>query len=168
MTAAMADGALRLVYTSTAAQPFRETALEQLLQQSRRSNATRDVTGLLLFRDGRFLQILEGPAEAVRRLVDRIAEDPRHHAMRILLETPIAARLFSDWSMGYRSFRTGSTAPPSGFRDSFDDLVGGDDLPARERALFELTLWFRTRSGAGAPVPAASGATAAEGAPLHA
>lgn len=152
----MADGLLRLVYTSTAAQPFRETALEQLLEQCRRSNAVRDITGLLLFRDGRFLQVLEGPVEAVRRLVDTIADDPRHRAMRILLETPITVRLFSDWSMGYRSFRTGSTAAPAGFRDSFDDLVDGD-ASTMERALFELTLWFRTRSGAAVPVPAAHG-----------
>ncbi|AMG84027.1 MULTISPECIES: BLUF domain-containing protein [Microbacterium] len=156
MTAARADGLLRLVYTSTAAQPFRETALEQLLEQCRRSNAARDITGLLLFRQGRFLQVLEGPVEAVRRLVDAIADDPRHRAMRILLETPITARLFSDWSMGYRSFRTGSTAAPAGFRDSFDDLVDGADASTMERALFELTLWFRTRSGAAVPIPTAS------------
>lgn len=158
MTSTTADGLLRLVYTSTAAQPFRETALEQLLEQCRRSNAAHDITGLLLFRQGRFLQVLEGPVAAVRRLVDTIADDPRHDAMRILLETPIITRLFSDWSMGYRSFRTATTAAPTGFRDSFDDLAEGADASTMERALFELTLWFRTRAGAVAPITVESAA----------
>lgn len=142
---------ISLVYTSTAAAPFRESALAQLLQQCRVLNAQRDVTGMLLYRDERFIQVLEGPADAVRTLATRIARDARHHGMRILLDEPIEVRRFADWTMGYRSLGERPDDTPDGYRDSFADLDDGVDDVDALRALRELTLWFRVRSGQLAP-----------------
>jgi hypothetical protein len=138
---------LSLVYTSTASQPFRETALSQLLTQCRALNAAREVTGMLLYRDARFIQVLEGPAAVVRALAETIRRDQRHQDMRVLVEEPIPARRFADWTMGYRTLGGASTAVPTGFRDSFADLDAGADRATSLRALSELTLWFRVRSG---------------------
>lgn len=139
---------LSLVYTSSASQPFRETALEQLLTECRRNNATADVTGMLLYRSGRFIQVLEGVADAVRGLAERIRRDPRHHDMRVLLEERVSQRRFPDWTMGYRALREGGDAAPEGYRDSFADLDADSDEDTARRALAELTLWFRVRSAA--------------------
>lgn len=144
----MTGDLVSLVYTSTASQPFRETALAELLATCRRLNAARDVTGMLLYREGRFIQILEGARSAVEGLVDVIRRDGRHHDLRVLLEEQIPARRFANWTMGYRAFRGAGDDSPDGYRDSFGDLDAGADRPTTVRALAELTLWFQVRSGA--------------------
>lgn len=144
MTAA--DDLISLVYTSNASQPFRTTALEHLLEECRRFNSEHDITGMLLYRDGRFIQVLEGPRAAVESLAARIEGDQRHHDVRILLTEPISQRSFADWTMGYRAFRPEPSSIPQGYRDSFADLESGADAVTVNRALFELTLWFRVRA----------------------
>ncbi|KJL27871.1 BLUF domain-containing protein [Microbacterium oxydans] len=143
------DQLTSLVYTSTASAPFRETALAHLLEESRERNIAQGITGLLLYRDERFIQVLEGPARAVRRLAATIRSDQRHHGMRVLLEEPLDVRRFADWTMGYRTLQ--SVEAPAGFRDSFADLEAGDTDARALRALRELTVWFRVRSGVLAP-----------------
>lgn len=149
MSSTAGSGLVSLVYTSTASQPFRETALEQLLRVCRRLNEARGITGMLLHRDGRFIQVLEGHPETVAGLVDIIRSDSRHHDLRVLLQEPIAERRFPDWTMGYRVLRPGESRP-SGYRDSFADLDAGSDIDTTVRALTELTLWFRVRARGGA------------------
>lgn len=149
----MSADLISVVYTSTASQPFRGSALEDLLATCRRLNAQRSVTGMLLYRDGRFIQILEGAPDVVDRLVETIRGDRRHHDLRVLLHDGIAERRFSDWTMGYRPLRDFSDGVPAGYRDSFDDLDEGADAETARRALAELTLWFRVRS-----VPSVTGA----------
>ncbi|WP_144875140.1 BLUF domain-containing protein [Microbacterium sp. 1.5R] len=135
---------LSLVYTSSAAQPFSETELSDLLRDSRTNNRSLGVTGLLLHRDGEFVQILEGTRDEVGDLMARIAEDRRHRDVRVLLEEPLHERRFPQWTMGYESLASIDETPPEGYRDSFDDLRMGDhDMIGR--ALMELTMWFRVR-----------------------
>lgn len=142
---------ISLVYTSSAAASFRETALEHLLAECRSLNGARDITGMLLYRGQRFIQVLEGPAHLVRELARRIGSDTRHSDMRVLLEEPIENRRFAEWTMGYRPLQVHGDEAPAGFRDSFADLDEGMERSVSERALHELTLWFRVRSGALSP-----------------
>jgi hypothetical protein len=139
-------GLVSLVYTSTASAPFRETALTHLLEQCRALNGAREVTGMLLYRGERFIQVLEGPAHIVQRLARTIGQDPRHRDMRILIEEPLEERRFADWTMGFRTMRRERDAAPEGFRDSFADLEAGSERSTTLRALAELTLWFRVRA----------------------
>lgn len=138
---------LSLVYTSKAAARFRETALTHLLEQARSLNGARDITGMLLYRGERFIQVLEGPAHVVRRLARTIGQDVRHRDMRILIEEPIEERQFEDWTMGYRTLQGDRGRAPAGFRDSFADLEDADERSITLRALAELSLWFRVRAG---------------------
>ncbi len=92
---------IRVVYSSVAVRPFSPEGLLQLLTHSRARNRERDLTGLLLYRNGRFLQALEGPAEQVDALIEKIWVDRRHAGLRILMREEIAEREFPDWSMGF-------------------------------------------------------------------
>lgn len=65
------------------------------------SNRRDDVTGLLLFNSRRFLQVLEGPKEAVERIFARIHGDSRHRAVVKLREGAIDSREFGQWAMAY-------------------------------------------------------------------
>jgi hypothetical protein len=73
-----------------------------VLTLSRRNNAAVAVTGLLIVGGRRFLQVLEGPEAAVRSTYERIARDPRHFAVVVLADGPVAERSFAKWSMGYQ------------------------------------------------------------------
>ncbi|MGZ0069510.1 BLUF domain-containing protein [Microbacterium arborescens] len=140
------DDLLSVLYTSNARAPFGDDDLAELLAQSRASNAARDLTGMLLYRGGRFVQVLEGPEPTVRELLATIGRDSRHSDMRVLIEQPIAHREFREWTMGYQPIAETTGDAPAGFRDTFDDLEGSDDPSATLRAARELSLWFRVRS----------------------
>jgi hypothetical protein len=142
----MSAALLSVLYSSTAAGSFDDDALRTLLEQSRTNNSRAGITGMLLYRGGRFFQVLEGDEADVRALIERIADDPRHTAMRTLFEEPIEHRTFADWTMGYEPISEPSGPRPDGFRDTFDDLEG-DDPSATRRAARELSMWFRVRSG---------------------
>lgn len=135
-----------VVYSSRATAPLDDGALRELLEQSRTSNAERDVTGMLLYRNGRFIQILEGPEQAVRDTMAKIERDPRHDHLRVLIDEFIDERNFAEWTMGFEPITTPDAEAPEGFRDTFDDLEAHGDPSATLRAARELSLWFRVRA----------------------
>ncbi|MBB3157733.1 hypothetical protein FHS07_001417 [Microbacterium proteolyticum] len=136
-------------YVSTAVDAFDDAALAGLLDQSRASNHDHDLTGMLLYRRGRFFQVLEGPERAVDELMAKIRRDRRHAEVRVLLSEQIDERRFSEWTMGYEPIGVPATPPPEGFRDTFADLESDNDR-ASIRAVRELTVWFRARTSVGA------------------
>ncbi|WP_374765194.1 BLUF domain-containing protein [Yunchengibacter salinarum] len=87
-----------LVYTSTARDADQST-LEEIGHQSSTRNEKADVTGALWFDGHRFLQILEGPEDAVAHIYERICQDQRHTDISLLKQGDIPRRLFPDWSM---------------------------------------------------------------------
>jgi hypothetical protein len=89
-----------VLYHSRFAGPWEEAGLRALLERLRAHNAARDLTGLLLCSDDRFVQVLEGPEAAVRALYARIRRDPRHRDVATLREG-LGPRRFAGWAMGF-------------------------------------------------------------------
>ncbi|QJE74072.1 BLUF domain-containing protein [Aerophototrophica crusticola] len=96
------DGLLCLVYVSRAAVPLGEAELLSLLRQARNNNSRDRVTGMLLYRQGRFMQALEGPNALVQGLYRRIQIDPRHTQVTTLIKFQPTGRAFDGWSMGFQ------------------------------------------------------------------
>lgn len=94
---------LSLLYVSSATQPFSRDDLVELLRVSRQNNEARGISGMLLHRDGNFIQVLEGPPAAVEERFERIRRDERHAGILVLLRQEIGERQFGHWSMGFRS-----------------------------------------------------------------
>lgn len=136
-----------LVYTSTAVNPFDAVELDELLEHARRFNDEHAISGILLYRDGRFIQVIEGPDDEVHDLMARIEADARHEQVRILFTEPIDRRRFAEWTMGYQALSARESSDRAGFRDSFHDLDAGSSDDRIVRALRELTLWYRVRAG---------------------
>ena len=90
-----------IVYVSEATVQLSEPELLRLLQQARAEHEQAHLTGLLLYNEGRFLQVLEGPPEPVREFFARIAADPRHCKLEVLADGPRPGRDFSHWHMGF-------------------------------------------------------------------
>lgn len=93
---------LRIVYSSSARSGMDAAMLNRILGSARVRNARRDISGMLLYRDGVFLQLLEGREVDVRYVFDRITVDPRHKRLVKLVDEPITERDFAGWHMGYR------------------------------------------------------------------
>jgi hypothetical protein len=91
---------VRLMYASRAVPAIDQEELVTILRQSKANNPTIGITGVLCFSDGIFLQVLEGGRSAVNRLYNRIAADPRHTEVEVLLYEEIGERRFASWSMG--------------------------------------------------------------------
>jgi hypothetical protein len=129
---------LSIVYVSAAVAPFSEAELAALLAQSRENNAAAGLTGMLLYRDGQFMQALEGDDEAVRAIYEVVAADDRHDRVRTVLEEQITERRFPSWTMGFRLVTDESIRDAPGFDNFFHE--GSWGTTSRAQGLLE---WFR-------------------------
>lgn len=94
---------IQSVYTSAAMQPMPKSKLYKILVDSRVNNKLADVTGLLVYVDGNFLQVLEGEQEVVTALLEKISKDRRHKDVKVVYKTSIENRTFNSWQMAYIS-----------------------------------------------------------------
>ena len=94
------------VYVSSAVGMWSTRELSTLLAQSRAKNTGLGVTGVLLHREGTFMQVLEGEEDVVRPLYGTIAHDPRHADVVNVWGSLSTHRRFGDWSMGFRDLDT--------------------------------------------------------------
>ena len=75
--------------------------IEHILVSARRKNPPRGVTGALLFSEGCFAQVLEGPREAVEDIFETIQCDPRHCDVTVMHLHAVEQRSFAAWSMAF-------------------------------------------------------------------
>jgi hypothetical protein len=91
---------LQIIYESRATEQFDQGQLLGLVEHAQNRNRKDGVTGLLIYHDRTFLQILEGPEDAVLACYDRIERDPRHSDIWPLAKFELQNRAFSRWTMG--------------------------------------------------------------------
>lgn len=127
---------VQLVYVSAAIKPFSQADLLELLSKARVNNSIIGVTGLLLYHNQSFFQILEGQEEAVTTLFARIGRDQRHDRVLLLSKKNVEERNFGDWSMGFVDVEQAAVKLPGFVRlleaqSSFLDLQGDSGLVAK-------------------------------------
>jgi hypothetical protein len=132
---------ISVTYVSAARSLFSDIEIENLLRRSRTANAAIDVTGLLLYWDGNFLQYIEGPQAPVEKLLDRIRLDPRHGGLIVLDKTAIAERAFPDWRMAFKRMDLPALAGANGVSNYLADGdlgAGAVGMAPHTRRLIEL------------------------------
>jgi hypothetical protein len=134
---------LQLVYVSAATTAFDDESLERLLEKARATNSGLGVTGVLLFKDDTFFQVLEGDPETVLALYDKIATDTRHANVLKLAAESVNERNFGEWSMGY--VRAQAVQELDGFVDYFTDRTFLDLAGDSKRLDHILTSFRRGR-----------------------
>ncbi|WP_127471499.1 BLUF domain-containing protein [Thiomicrorhabdus aquaedulcis] len=97
----MKNNLIEIAYTSRAPKLFNATELLDLLKKARRYNQRHDITGMLLYKNGSFLQVLEGESDVVEALFAKIKLDFRHYDVLKLYQNPLEQRNFSDWAMAF-------------------------------------------------------------------
>ncbi len=90
-----------IIYVSVAPGDMAAAELSSLMDKAREHNARRGITGMLLYHNREFMQLLEGEEAEVKALYDAICDDDRHQQVYKMWEGPIAERNFSSWSMGF-------------------------------------------------------------------
>lgn len=153
---------IRLTYISQATRPFSTEELLALLKKCRHNNSKTGLTGVLLYHDECFLQVLEGPEQKVQKVFDLIKKDPRHKNVTELTHDFISERQFEEWSMGFEEIneaqlaelnipglnyffsRSSDQGPDQQFnqnvigailryfRKSYDKRKGNEDLPIHD------------------------------------
>lgn len=124
---------IHLIYASAATVDPGDAELAELLRRSRRNNTRVGLTGMLLFTQGSFFQVLEGDAATVDDVFAAIAADPRHTRAVTIIRERIPRRAFGEWSMGYAAatpeeIRAAAGDPSNDFFGAgscFDRLDGG-------------------------------------------
>lgn len=76
--------------------------IPHILSSARKTNGPNGITGMLLYRNQIFLQLLEGDEKVVHELLGRISVDKRHGNMSILVAQHAPKRIFSEWEMAYQ------------------------------------------------------------------
>ncbi len=132
-----------IVYVSSAAHEFRTPELLGLLDRARVNNARLGVTGMLVYKDGNFMQVLEGEEAVVRDLATRIGSDSRHRGLIRLIEGPQDQRQFPEWSMGFRDLRSPGLDAVPGFSDFLNTGLTGEEFAADPTRAQKLLLSFK-------------------------
>ncbi|MGZ2371529.1 BLUF domain-containing protein [Ancylomarina sp. YFZ004] len=112
----MAD-LIHIVYLSYSEKELSESELNGFLATIRRKNEIQNITGLLLYNDEAFIQVIEGKKDTILNLFDIISNDSRHSNIVKLLEEPITKRAFPDWAMGFRKLDKQQNVQIPGFSD---------------------------------------------------
>lgn len=94
----------RLLYRSRASHDFGSLHLFKLLTEARLRNEKLQITGHLLYFNGRFTQCIEGPSESVKELWHALQNDHRHHELELLARHEISTRRFAQWSMAFSTY----------------------------------------------------------------
>ncbi|MDO9105394.1 MAG: BLUF domain-containing protein [Methylovulum sp.] len=106
-----------LVYVSLANQEMSDEHLKSMLAKARENNEKLGITGMLLYRDGFFMQALEGDEEKIDTLFKKIAQDSRHRDVLLVNKKPIRQRGFEKWTMGFNKINSGDVEQIDGFSD---------------------------------------------------
>ncbi|WP_324672126.1 BLUF domain-containing protein [Hymenobacter sp. GOD-10R] len=117
-----------IIYQSTAIRPMADTELQELLTQARSFNAAHEITGVLLYHNTQFVQVLEGEEEVISALYEHIRADLRHTSVIKLADSPLTNRNFGDWSMAFRPVDDRAFRTLTGFAHPEDLTAAATDV----------------------------------------
>ena len=108
---------IQLAYISSTRGLLAVDDMANLLVASRERNGHRGITGVLLYKGGNVLQVLEGEASRVLALFEVIQKDRRHTGVIKLYQKSIQLRDFSEWTMGFQDLGAEGVRHLPGFNE---------------------------------------------------
>ncbi len=91
----------QLIYVSSSTGAFTREKFLDLAFVMSSQNAKIGITGMLVFKDGNFMEVLEGEESAVKELFGKITVDSRHTLVSVIQEGEISAREYPSWAMTF-------------------------------------------------------------------
>ena len=130
---------IHLLYISRSVGQPDQVELDEILVQARNRNARQKITGMLLYKSGTFIQVLEGNDEDVHEIFSDIEKDSRHTNVIKLLDEVVAHRNFPDWTMGFKRL---DDEKPDGWVDIFSGNYDQELLYKNRSFLINVMLGF--------------------------
>lgn len=123
----------QILYFSNEAFAMNDGDLHGLRGESLTNNSLFGVTGLLLYVDRIFVQVIEGPDAAIGQLYTNIRQDERNKEVVEMFDRGIDARAFPAWSMGFHSPGAAERNADAGFhnlrnRGAFEAIDRNDQM----------------------------------------
>ena len=131
-----------IVYVSAATKKFSKEELLDFHSTFKSNNERKDITGLLLYCEEQFIQVLEGPRHNVEQLFEKIKADTRHNTVLKLFEKPIEKRCFPEWSMGFHIYDKEELDKIDGYHTLQEALETGDVSTQHANVVFGLLNTF--------------------------
>jgi hypothetical protein len=132
-----------LIYVSSAPHQMSSEELVEILRVSHKNNAPRAITGMLLYKGGNFMQVLEGPEKDVREIFAKIEKDPRHHSIIVLAEEEIEERQFAAWEMAFVNLDDESIRNEPAYSDFLQDEFTAEQYRENPNRATIMLLTFR-------------------------
>jgi len=128
----------QLIYVSSSSRLLSKNELLSILKKSRQNNTQRGITGLLLYKEGNIMQLLEGERAEVERVFAKVNQDERHYDVIVLFRGEVAAREFPDWSMGFHDLTSAEVRQTAGFNEFLNTPLTAREFetPTRVTRLF--------------------------------
>jgi|AntRauTorckE6833_2_1112554.scaffolds.fasta_scaffold01124_6 uncharacterized Fe-S cluster-containing MiaB family protein len=132
-----------LLYASSSSKDMSENELTSLLEEIRKKNQSQNITGVLLYGNKSFLQVLEGDKEKLKSLYKKIEKDPRHKAIVKLHEEAIDERIFGEWSMAFSRISPDQSQEIPGFSSFMEDASSTEIMKHNARQIQSFMNTFR-------------------------
>lgn len=129
-----------LIYVSSATKRMNNEELLALQQEASDNNKRLNVTGVFLYQDGTFMQMLEGEKNTVLDLYAKIQTDNRHKGVITMLEGDIEERNFHDWSMGF--FNMDKVTNHANYNDYIKDNIALKSFHKDSQDAYKFMLLF--------------------------
>jgi hypothetical protein len=133
---------IQLIYVSSDSRQLDSWDVAKLLESSVRHNTANDVTGMLLYYSGNFMQVLEGEEAAIDEVMSRISADDRHQDIMEISRKSISSRDFRGWSMGFHGVSSKDVKLISGYAPLFEHGFNAADIKAKPGVALELLKRF--------------------------
>ena len=115
---------MQVLYTSRLVDSDPAGTIEDILKVGRKNNELNDISGILLFRNGEFLQLLEGEKLNIYYTLKKIRDDRRHAGIIILHDAEIKTKIFDKWSMAFKAEKEENKET----NERFSDLLKTDNI----------------------------------------
>ena len=136
---------IRKTYASTALKDWTPEELLELLKVSRTNNSAKDITGMLVYSDRTFFQVLEGEEKAVNELFKTIEKDNRHKDISVIETKKITEREFPYWSMGFENMDTSALAEVEGLGNLVEGELTAASLASNKNMIGPLMRHLRSK-----------------------
>ncbi len=88
-------------YVSTVHPQVSNYDIAKLMDFIKTNNNILNITGILIYSDGNFFQILEGEKFLIKMLFDKIKKDVRHYNIIKMLDKEIKVNSFSEYNSSF-------------------------------------------------------------------
>ena len=129
---------MQVLYTSRLVNSDAHETIEDILKTSRRNNDLNGLSGILLFRNGEFLQLLEGEKLNVYYTLKKIRDDKRHSGIVIIHDAEIKTKIFDKWSMAFKNTKE----EDKGINERFSELLKTDSIKSNIELMAMLNKFY--------------------------